>query len=138
MPARGRLSGPALPSLDRMLCRTSLADAGKTTLTEKLVGWRAKSVVARRLLLLQRRRASAHSAQLCARWMTVLRQQLVAKSRARPALVAPQLLFGGAIHEAGEVKARANRRSATSDWMELEKVRPRSGRGTETACALVS
>jgi hypothetical protein len=34
----------------------------------------------------------------------------------------PQLLFGGAIHEAGEVKARANRRSATSDWMELEKV----------------
>lgn len=33
------------------------------------------------------------------------------------------LLFGGAIHEAGEVKARANRRSATSDWMELEKAR---------------
>lgn len=33
------------------------------------------------------------------------------------------LLFGGAIHEAGEVKARGQRRSATSDWMELEKVR---------------
>eukprot|EP00878_Enallax_costatus_P004131 GHUV01004359.1.p1 GENE.GHUV01004359.1~~GHUV01004359.1.p1 ORF type:complete len:649 (+),score=185.57 GHUV01004359.1:201-2147(+) len=33
------------------------------------------------------------------------------------------LLYGGAIHEAGEVKARANGRSATSDWMELEKAR---------------
>lgn len=29
----------------------------------------------------------------------------------------------GAIHEAGEVKARASGRSATSDWMELEKSR---------------
>lgn len=33
------------------------------------------------------------------------------------------LLFGGAIHEAGEVKARGQRRAATSDWMELEKSR---------------
>eukprot|EP00879_Flechtneria_rotunda_P013063 GHRR01013643.1.p1 GENE.GHRR01013643.1~~GHRR01013643.1.p1 ORF type:complete len:602 (+),score=167.68 GHRR01013643.1:1048-2853(+) len=33
------------------------------------------------------------------------------------------LLYGGAIHEAGEVKARAHNRSATSDWMELEKSR---------------
>lgn len=33
------------------------------------------------------------------------------------------LLYGGAIHEAGEVKARANSRSATSDWMALEKQR---------------
>jgi peptide chain release factor 3 len=33
------------------------------------------------------------------------------------------LLYGGAIHEAGEVKARASSRSATSDWMELEKAR---------------
>lgn len=33
------------------------------------------------------------------------------------------LLYGGAIHEAGEVKARARSRSATSDWMELEKAR---------------
>jgi peptide chain release factor 3 len=41
-----------------------------------------------------------------------------AQKRSKPL----QLLFGGAIHEAGEVKARANRRSATSDWMELEKV----------------
>jgi hypothetical protein len=29
------------------------------------------------------------------------------------------LLFGGAIHEAGEVKARRASRHATSDWMEL-------------------
>ncbi|WIA15117.1 hypothetical protein OEZ85_001807 [Tetradesmus obliquus] len=33
------------------------------------------------------------------------------------------LLYGGAIHEAGEVKARANARSATSDFMALEKQR---------------
>eukprot|EP00798_Chlamydomonas_sp_ICE-L_P029642 gene29642-18281_t len=33
------------------------------------------------------------------------------------------LLFGGAIHEAGEVKARRAAKSATSDWMELEKQR---------------
>jgi translation elongation factor EF-G len=33
------------------------------------------------------------------------------------------LLYGGAIHEAGEVKARAQGRSATSDFMELEKQR---------------
>eukprot|EP00198_Chlamydomonas_reinhardtii_P012781 XP_001702118.1 peptide-chain release factor [Chlamydomonas reinhardtii] len=33
------------------------------------------------------------------------------------------LLYGGAIHEAGEVKARRSSRSATSDWMELEKQR---------------
>jgi hypothetical protein len=39
------------------------------------------------------------------------------------------LLFGGAIHEAGEVKARGDRRAATSDWMELEKVRVCVGGG---------
>jgi peptide chain release factor 3 len=33
------------------------------------------------------------------------------------------LLYGGAIHEAGEVKARRASRHATSDWMELEKQR---------------
>jgi peptide chain release factor 3 len=34
------------------------------------------------------------------------------------------LLYGGALgHEAGAVKARADRRSATSDWMELEQQR---------------
>ncbi|GAX79462.1 hypothetical protein CEUSTIGMA_g6903.t1 [Chlamydomonas eustigma] len=33
------------------------------------------------------------------------------------------LLFGGAIHEAGEVKARRAAKHATSDWMELEKQR---------------
>lgn len=33
------------------------------------------------------------------------------------------LLYGGAIHEAGEVKARRATRHATSDWMELEKQR---------------
>ena len=33
------------------------------------------------------------------------------------------LLYGGAIHEAGEVKARRAGKSATSDWMELEKQR---------------
>eukprot|EP00741_Cyanophora_paradoxa_P009415 tig00000144_g9119.t1 len=33
------------------------------------------------------------------------------------------LLYGGAIQEAGAVKARRNARSATSDWMELEKQR---------------
>lgn len=33
------------------------------------------------------------------------------------------LLYGGAIHEAGEVKARRAAKSATSDWMELEKQR---------------
>ena len=44
-----------------------------------------------------------------------------------PAFRAPQteklLLYGGAIHEAGEVKARRSAKSATSDWMELEKTR---------------
>jgi peptide chain release factor 3 len=33
------------------------------------------------------------------------------------------LLYGGAIHLAGSVKARRARRHATSDWMELEKER---------------
>src|SRR5262252_6224743 len=33
------------------------------------------------------------------------------------------LLYGGAIHLAGSVKARRARRYATSDWMELEKER---------------
>jgi len=30
------------------------------------------------------------------------------------------LLYGGAIQQAGAVKARGNQRKATSDWMELE------------------
>lgn len=33
------------------------------------------------------------------------------------------LLYGGAIHMAGAVRARRNQRAATSDWMELEKKR---------------
>ena len=33
------------------------------------------------------------------------------------------LLYGGAIQQAGAVKARGNQRKATSDWMELEKQR---------------
>lgn len=33
------------------------------------------------------------------------------------------LLYGGAIHTAGSVKARKAQKSATSDWMELEKKR---------------
>lgn len=33
------------------------------------------------------------------------------------------LLYGGAIREAGAVSARKSQRSATSDWMELEKQR---------------
>jgi peptide chain release factor 3 len=33
------------------------------------------------------------------------------------------LLYGGAIHEAGEVKAKKERRSARSDWMKLEQER---------------
>jgi peptide chain release factor 3 len=33
------------------------------------------------------------------------------------------LLYGGALHLAGSVRARKNQRSATSDWMELEKER---------------
>jgi peptide chain release factor 3 len=33
------------------------------------------------------------------------------------------LLYGGAIHLAGSVRARKNQRAATSDWMELERER---------------
>ncbi|MRR06279.1 MAG: peptide chain release factor 3, partial [Deltaproteobacteria bacterium] len=33
------------------------------------------------------------------------------------------LLFGGAIQQAGEVRARQSARNATSDWMEMEKER---------------
>lgn len=33
------------------------------------------------------------------------------------------LLYGGAVQEAGSVRARKNQRSATSDWMEMEKQR---------------
>ena len=33
------------------------------------------------------------------------------------------LLYGGAIHQAGAVKARGEQRRVTSDWMELEKQR---------------
>ena len=32
------------------------------------------------------------------------------------------LLYGGAIHLAGAVRAKANQRNTTSDWMEIEKV----------------
>lgn len=32
-------------------------------------------------------------------------------------------MFGGAIQDAGAVKARADQRKATSDWMEIEKQR---------------
>eukprot|EP00981_Chlorochromonas_danica_P010193 scaffold3054_cov152-Ochromonas_danica.AAC.2 len=37
------------------------------------------------------------------------------------------LLFGGAIQDAGAVKARADQRKATSDWMEIEKQRDTPG-----------
>ena len=33
------------------------------------------------------------------------------------------LLYGGAIHLAGAVKAKANQRNTTSDWMEIERQR---------------
>jgi len=33
------------------------------------------------------------------------------------------LFYGGAIHQAGEVKARKAERHAKSDWMEIEKER---------------
>src|SRR5260370_24261042 len=33
------------------------------------------------------------------------------------------LLYGGAIHLAGAVKAKAAQRNTTSDWMEIEKKR---------------
>lgn len=33
------------------------------------------------------------------------------------------LLFGGAIQDAGAVKARGDQRKVTSDWMEIEKAR---------------
>ncbi len=33
------------------------------------------------------------------------------------------LLYGGAIHEAGAVKARREQRKVTSDWMEMEQQR---------------
>ena len=33
------------------------------------------------------------------------------------------LLYGGAIHQAGAVKARKSQRHATSDWMALEQER---------------
>src|SRR5277367_5750957 len=33
------------------------------------------------------------------------------------------LLYGGAIHLAGAVKAKASQRNTTSDWMEIEKRR---------------
>ncbi|MEY4157842.1 MAG: peptide chain release factor 3, partial [Actinomycetota bacterium] len=33
------------------------------------------------------------------------------------------LLYAGAVQEAGAVRARAGRRAATSDWMDLEKQR---------------
>ncbi len=38
-------------------------------------------------------------------------------------LTEKMLLLGGAIHQAGEIKARKARRHATSDWMEMEKER---------------
>jgi peptide chain release factor 3 len=38
-------------------------------------------------------------------------------------LTEKMLLYGGAIHLAGSVRARRNQRSATSDWMELERER---------------
>src|SRR5437867_6016204 len=33
------------------------------------------------------------------------------------------LLYGGAIHLAGAVRAKANQRNTTSDWMEIERQR---------------
>ena len=36
------------------------------------------------------------------------------------------LLYGGAVHEAGSVKARKSARHATSDWMAMEQERVNS------------
>ena len=44
-------------------------------------------------------------------------------TRVRPPLTEKLLLYGGAIHEAGAVKARRAQRHATSDWMEMEQQR---------------
>ena len=71
-PARGHSSPQSLPheaARRRTFAVISHPDAGKTTLTEKL------------------------------------------------------LLYGGALHEAGAVKATAQQREVTSDWMELERRR---------------
>lgn len=74
MPARAETDAPQSPLAAEIERRRTFAiishpDAGKTTLTEKL------------------------------------------------------LLYGGALHLAGSVRARKNQRAATSDWMELEKER---------------
>ncbi|MGK7958456.1 MAG: peptide chain release factor 3, partial [Crocosphaera sp.] len=45
------------------------------------------------------------------------------------------LLYGGAIHQAGAVKARRDQRKATSDWMEMEKQRGISITSTVLQCA---
>lgn len=38
-------------------------------------------------------------------------------------LIEKFLLYAGAVKEAGAVKARSGRRTATSDWMEMERQR---------------
>jgi bacterial peptide chain release factor 3 (bRF-3) len=44
-------------------------------------------------------------------------------TRGKTTLTEKLLLYGGAIHEAGSVKARRAQRHATSDWMEMEQQR---------------
>ena len=46
------------------------------------------------------------------------------------------LLYSGAVSEAGAVKARSGRRSATSDWMEMEQKRGISISSTALRSAL--
>ena len=65
--------------------------------------------------------------------MTLSIQQEIARRRTfaiishpdagKTTLTEKLLLYGGALHLAGSVRARKNQRAATSDWMELEKER---------------
>ena len=48
------------------------------------------------------------------------------------------LLYGGAIHQAGAVKARKSQRHATSDWMALEQERDRKSTRLNSSHAITS
>ena len=47
------------------------------------------------------------------------------------------LLFGGAIHIAGAVKSNKIKKTATSDWMEIEKQRGISGKFYYCLCKII-
>ena len=70
--------------------------------------------------------ASATTAQIAAKDQVARRRTFAIISHpdaGKTTLTEKLLLFGGAIQQAGQVKAKADKRSTRSDWMAIERAR---------------